>query len=117
MQRNLQVIDNSNEFETQLKEMLASNKRVAICCRTKKKAKIYGEMLKQYHAQVISADSPKEIIEQFEDLDKFIEDTKCLVMTSKVTVGTDVQVPFDKVLSSSATIETCFRPRYFWRGN
>ena len=88
------VIKASFEFELEIESELMAGKRVGILCRTKNNARMYSEMFKSYQQIVFSADTRDM---SFEDINSSLHGKQLVIMTSAVTVGADIQEPFDKV--------------------
>ena len=108
--RRLNVSDASGEFEQSISQDVGNGLKVGILCRTLKQAKKNVRMFcnasesdgPQYNRcklVAITSESSKELIAEFTDIDKYLETKaiQCVVLTSKLTVGCDIQTKFDRL--------------------
>ena len=97
MKRSIHALYDSSIFEQALQIALETKKKVGLLCRTKSNALVYAEKHKECKTAIFTSETDDEVLEEFQESDKFLADIQLLIMTSKVTVGADIQLMYDEI--------------------
>lgn len=108
MHRTLHATPNEEEFEQELMASIEASisiqgRPVALCCRSRKKADLWAHAIKQKYpdarVELFTGKSHDSQIRQFTNIAGFMETKKphTVILTSAVTVGSDIRHPFSKV--------------------
>ena len=76
---------------------MTQGKKVALLCRTKASALVYAKKFENFKTEIFTSETPDAKIKAFERINIFLQDVQLLIMTSKVTVGADIQVVYDNI--------------------
>ena len=98
MKRTLHLSCSELKFGKKIEADLEAGKRVAILCRTKKKALMYAKLFESLVDTVVfTGDSPDQQMKNFELVNNYLKEKQLVIFTSKVTVGSDIQIPWDRM--------------------
>ena len=98
MTRQLVLTTLENDWLNRIRTGLESGQKTTILCRTKHLANAYALLFTQYDPLVITLETPDEVIRVvFRDINKALASRQLMLSTSKMTVGTSVDIPWDRV--------------------
>jgi len=89
MKKTVRLTKSESGWIDQIRECLDSGEKSTLCCRTKKRAKVFAELLKEFNPKVYTSDSDDATIKDFHDINAALLNVQLCIMTSKVTVGAD----------------------------
>lgn len=108
--RTLKIGINESDFVERIKEALNSGQRVYIGCRTEPNAQCHARVLAEFNPFVVT--SKTEDMSAFKNLNKFLKTRQLIISTSKMSVGCDITIPWDRAFfdfrgKSGASARNC----------
>lgn len=108
MARELHLMDDACAFSKQIEKCVERNERVSILCRTKANALAWEKEFKEKaNIAIITAETNDAVLQRFEDVNEFLREYSLLISTAKMTCGTDITLPWDKVFVDFRGAQGC----------
>ena len=104
MHRRLHLASDEDQWICDVRAKLAEGHQVAICCRTKARAKVWVEVFVSPSVLLVTGDTSDEDTMRIlghmgegQNINTALTSVKLFIFTSKINIGVDIQLPWDWV--------------------